>query len=686
MKHSSNSTAGKPALQLITRLVLATLGSAAMAGAVHAADGDQAQPITLSTITVTGEKIDRELDATIGAVTVLRSPQVDQGDMQSVYDVIDRVPNVSANADGMPNIRGVAGTGPATGVFSFISGARPRVSTSVDGVAESWAGQSYLGAGMWDVEQVEVLRGPQSTTQGRNTLGGAIIVNTRDPSFKWEGALRAGYENQDGKALLAAVISGPLVADELAFRLAAEGLRGNGFIDYKGGTFPWDPSEIRRNSVRAKLLWAPKSNPNLTAKLTVSQRTQKGEYLNFVEGADFFDYQFAGINSNTRRQDSSNTTIGADIEYTLTPNLSARLLASHSAYVARFEESGNDRFSLDLDEKNHMLEARLVYAPQGGAWQGVAGIYHFKRKQDLNAVPDGFVGKDKVSTMAVYGESTLALNPALDLIVGARFEREEQNRDVTAWPGRPWQGRVLTDISEPVFLPKLGLAYKVSPTTSLGLTARKGYNAGGGSIDWVTSQFYEFDKEEVQTYELSARTNLLGERVKLRANLFYNDYDGYQAMLNRRFVNLPKGSSQGLEFEARAAVSRTLELSGAIGLLDTEIRQAPEGNPAIAGNAFNYAPKVTANAGLRKQLGHGFVVDTNVSYVGKYFSEIDNDARYKAGGYMLANLNLGYDTGRYSIRAYVRNLADRKVLFYRNEKLGQVGQPRTIGLTVDARF
>jgi iron complex outermembrane receptor protein len=174
--------------------------------------------------------------------------------------------------------------------------------------------------------------------------------------------------------------------------------------------------------------------------------------------------------------------------------------------------------------------------------------------------------------------------------------------------------------------------------------------------------------------------------VKLRANVFYNDYDGYQALLNRRFVNLPEGRSHGLEFEARAMVSRTLELNGALGLLDTKVGKAPDGSPSLKGKEFNYAPEVTASAGFRQRFGDSVVLDTNVNYVGKYFSEIDNDPRFKAGGYLLANVNLAYETDSYSVRAYVRNLGNRDVLLYRNLNLGQVGQPRTFGVTFDTRF
>jgi iron complex outermembrane receptor protein len=680
-----------PRPQTLTRaLRCALLGFVAVTPVVtpamaQEAERDKDDEQRLATIVVTGEKIDRPLEDTTTAVSVLRDDATDSGETRSVYDLASRVPNMITNTAGLPTIRGVAGAGPANGVFSFISGARPRISTSVDGAAESWSGQRYVDAGLWDVEQVEVLRGPQSTTQGRNTIGGAIVVSTKDPTFDVEAAARAGYEDEDGKTLLAGMISGPL-SDEVAFRVAAESLRGHGFIDYVDADWPWDPSQIRRYNLRGKLLWKPSAAPDLSVKFTLSRRDQKGEYLNTVDGDDLFDYRFHGIASNTRYQDSSNTTATLDAAYAFSDAWAGHFLYSRGDYTARFQESGADRFSLNLDETSDTLETRFVYAPRDSATQGVIGAYYFRRAQDLLAAPDGFVGDDHVTTAALFGEGTLALSERWKLLAGGRYERERQERDVIAWPGKPWQGRVLTDISEPIFLPKLGVSVDLAATTALSLTARKGYNAGGGSLDWITSEFYEYEKEEVETAELGLRSRLADDRVSLAATVFQSDYDGYQALLNRRFVNVPRGRSRGAEVEATAQVSSRLEVFGSVGWLDTEVTRADAANPQILGNEFNNAPHLTANIGFKAHASDHVFFGAQLTRVGRYFSEIDNDPALRAGGYTVANLDVGYESTHYTVRGYVRNLTNEDVLYYRTSTLGQVGAPRTFGVIVDYRY
>jgi outer membrane receptor protein involved in Fe transport len=253
-----------------------------------------------------------------------------------------------------------------------------------------------------------------------------------------------------------------------------------------------------------------------------------------------------------------------------------------------------------------------------------------------------------------------------------------------------------TDTSETIFLPKAGIQYKL-PETTLGLTVRKGYNPGGGSLNFDNNfEYYEYDKETVVTYEISSRSLLLNKRLGFNATAFYNDYQGYQAALNsRRFVvNVAKGESYGLELDAAAQVSPTLNLYGALGWLNTKIKDGGTLGSVIKGNEFNYAPHFSANLGFKKKFGDWFV-SGNVSYTGEYYSGIENDKRAKAGDYTLANLQAGYDKGTYAIRAYVRNLFDQDILYEKSfgrrpglseVLVGDVGAPRTFGITLDYYF
>ncbi|VEB42670.1 Outer membrane cobalamin receptor protein [Chromobacterium violaceum] len=306
------------------------------------------------------------------------------------------------------------GTGPGTGYNTLVSGSRPRVSTTVDGMSESWNGQRYVDASPWDVEQIEVLRGrnppPGPQHHGRRHRG-----QHQGPDLRLGRRAAAGYEDKDGKVTLAGMISGP-ITDELAFRIAAEGLNGHSYVDYPGA-MPWDASEVKHSSFRGKLLWKPSALPGLTAKLTVSHRKNKGEYLNYVDG-NYFDYQYHRLSTEARYQDSFNNTVSTDLQYQFNDAWSAHLLLGHADNVSAFKDSDTPAFGMRLDEKSNTAEARLAYAPQNGWISGMVGVYYYDRDQDMNASPR-VAAKDKLKTEALYGETTLALGDKWSLNLAA---------------------------------------------------------------------------------------------------------------------------------------------------------------------------------------------------------------------------------------------------------------------------
>ena len=643
----------------------------------------------MDNITVTGEKINRSLSETVSSVTVLTDDQLQESHYTDVNQVIERVPNVIKHPFGIPNIRGVDGAGAAQGVFSFISGGRPRVSTSVDGLSESWTGVRYINTGLWDTKQVEVLRGPQSTTQGRNTLGGAVVVTTNDPTYEWEGKVRTGYENQDGKYQVAAVVSGPLIEDELAIRIAAERLSGNSFINYHldDSSWPKDPSESSSQSIRAKLLWEPLAIPELSAKLTLSQRNADGEYLNYINGPDFSDYDFDGDNHNTRLQNSEETSLSLDVQYQVSDDLTAYLLLGRQRYQTEFTQYPS-LFYMDLEENSTTFETRLAYDPAEGRISGVAGLYYYNKDEDILIYDGGFDGTDKIKTIAVFGEATVNLTDQLDLIAGGRIEREHQTRDIVAWPGTAWQGEVDLDHAKSIFLPKLGVAYHLSPNSTVSLTARRGYNAGGGALDWDDSEFYTFDEERVTTYEAGIRSALMDNRLNLSASLFYNQFDGYLAYVSPRFTNLPEAESYGLEFEANAQIAPSFNLFGSFGLLHSKISDTKIGYESLKGNEFGYAPDLTVNLGFDHIIKSNWKWGGNAHFVNDYYSDASNTETMKVDGYTTLNLHTAYDINpNITISGYVNNLTDEEVI-YRVTTYGQanVGAPRTLGVTLDYRF
>ncbi len=194
---------------------------------------------------------------------------------RDAYDALRFAPNVvETSPGGQPIIRGLdASGGPGFGGGAAFSGARPRATVFVDGVPQLSSITRGLESGVFDLEQVEVYRGPQSTIQGRNSLAGAIVVRTRDPTFEPEAILEGGVRTQGLTYFGGAAVSGPLVRDQVAARLAVDRQEGRGFDEY---TFPglnrarWNQDDAA--NARAKILVLPEALPAASAKLTLAHQ------------------------------------------------------------------------------------------------------------------------------------------------------------------------------------------------------------------------------------------------------------------------------------------------------------------------------------------------------------------------------------------------------------------------------
>jgi outer membrane receptor protein involved in Fe transport len=665
----------------------------------------------MGSLVVTGEKMDRSLQDTVTAVTVLTSGDVGSGSNLNIEDIYGKIPNVINSSMGGASVRGVDGAGATLGSVSFVTGARPKVSTRIDGVTEHWAGYTFLQSSLWDVQQVEVLRGPQSTTQGRNTIGGALVLKTNDPSFQMESAFRSGLKSSEGNQVyqLAGMVSGPLVEDNLAGRLTLESLTGNGFIAYGtegtdgGGNayeWPWDPSEIENLNIKGKLLFTPRSVPELSVLTTLSRRTAKGEYLNYVTGVtdeELKRYELITPIHNTRYQDSDVNALVLETAWDM-EDASFYLEYAYSDYVASFEQYASE-LDMDLDEKDHELETRMVYEPGAGRLKGVAGLYYYHRDKNL-LVPGAFtVRQDEITTYAAYADAVVAVTDNLDLIFGGRVENEGQKRDVMAW-----RTRFVTDTDETLFLPKLGANWKLGEQSSVGLLVRKGYSPGGASIDFVSEDYYEYGKEEVTTWEVTGRTGFLNDQSFLSATFFYNFYDDYQAYTENRddfqntvfgAINIKEVETYGIEVEATARVTSRLTLFGSVGLLDSEVTDSYEYYEKLVGNELGFAPDLNLAFGFTHQLTDNWSWGADASHVGSYYAYVENDEiqadspkSKTSGDYTVVNMTVGYTghDGNFSVRGYVNNLFDELVVLKHWDDEAQVGEPLNFGMVLDLKF
>ncbi len=671
---------------------LAIAFSAGQPALTHAAD-TAASGKALENVIVVGEKTDRSLKNTTSSVSVISEETLNSLQNYTINNTVAEVPNVVVTTGTAPNIRGVTGNGAAGGFNSITGGAKARVTTLIDGVAEPFVADLSGDSGIWDIEQIEVYRGPQSTSNGRNSIGGAVYIKTKDPSFDWEGAARLGYRDQDRYVDGAFMISGPIAEDTLAFRLSAQQLDAQTITDdsgYASNPPDYDLNQIDTRRLKGKLLWTP--TEDLRALLTYSSNNEQGDTGRvFYSAANPSAYERIWF----RDIETDSETTSLKLDYRISDGVAIETLIAYMDYSWGFhayEATPAAEQDMLFNESNLSVDTKLRLGQAGDTLSGFLGFAYFEREQDYNSTGSAaYGGDDESSSEAFYGELTYAMTERLRLIGGVRVEKEQQDRYFNyATVSR--EGNLNTD--KTLTLPKLALQYDLSDDTTLGLSARQGYNAPGGAFHYASGTYYYFDEEKVNTYEASVRSSLFDGRANFSANLFYNDYEGYQALSSSRvIVNVDEVNTYGLELELQALLTDRLQLNAGLGLLETDIADAGEGYPSATGNELSTAPNVTGNLGLYYHLSDALGAGLSARYVGEYFGDIDNTDERLAGDYTVARLNVDYRGDSWVINAYVNNLFDEEAVTVR-EPPGRgapdgyfaIVDPRTVGVSVTWNF
>ena len=431
---------------------------------VHAEEAEAPPAIAPGEIVVTGEKAARTLQHTPTSVAVTTPEKIARETLLSIQDVYARTANLSDTygSSGF-TIRGITNSGVGGG------GQADTASVYVDGAPIPRQALYGGPTDLWDVQQVEVLRGPQSTIQGLNALAGGIVIATRDPSLdRWSGDARVLWTDRNDRTFSAA-LGGPLIADELGLRLSAERRANRGVIRNvtRGG---YDDAMESLN-LRGKLKWTPSALPGVEAVASYNRVRREGGYLYQYARTDVPDY----YDNRTSTADQPNRGwIASDIAlFKLGVPLADGLKLSSATSWNRSRVQSvadSDNTAANLSTINNFYrfktltqELRLNY--EGNRLSALLGAWYYRRTGGLTArsqvnvtTPTGtitslltpYVGAtsaatiasayaqvlpvipvayaasqpERVETMALFGDARWRIADRLTLIGGFRLDRE----------------------------------------------------------------------------------------------------------------------------------------------------------------------------------------------------------------------------------------------------------------------
>jgi outer membrane receptor protein involved in Fe transport len=611
--------------------------------------------------------------------------------------ILELIPNVQMSSGGEgPTIRGQDTTGVSRDLPAFLGGARPRTTIIVDGRPSSYNEFIFGAAPLWDVERVEVFRSPQTTTQGQNSIAGAIFVNTQEPSFAPEFRARVIAGNAV-TTQFSAVATGAL-NDDIAVRVAG---------DYRSSR---PASVIGTNAVgvnsnrdlygmgRVRFLATPRKLPAAKLELvyahTESQMPQ-------VEG---LQPPF----KNRRNPDANYGIFRVNVDaltgrLRYAPSSKWSLVALVSAGASEAERFAPKGLGQALNNGSDMTAETIINWVPSAAVALVAGASHGRRKLDQYIDLSALVGegrfRDKQVATGFFADASWSGFGATMVSAGLRYQMDRQKR-IGALGAGPSAIPLDYDVTTSALLPKFSLALNFTPDLRAGFLVQRAYNPGGVTLRFDTGAPDPFEAESLWDYELFARGRLAAGALRYSANLFYYDIRNAQRAQpitvlapNGRTVtfadlfNVPQARTYGLEFEFDWRPSPRFSARVGIGLLDTKITKANPANGSFEGNAFGRAPRFSTSAAITWHPLDQLRLDVQARRNSGYFSDDANSPARHIGSWMRLDGRAEWEAGRYKLFGYARNVLDKFYLTYLfNANLATAGDPREFGFGLEARF
>ncbi|MEO7634758.1 MAG: TonB-dependent receptor [Sphingomicrobium sp.] len=671
----------------------------ALAAAAPSAPGDANRRSPPDAIIVTGERIRRTLRETASSVTVIDARDIATAPAPDrVEQMLAMVPNVQLGSGGEgPTIRGLDSTGPTRDLPAFVGGTRPRTTMIVDGRPLSFNEFIFGVQPLWDIARIEVFRSPQTTNRGQNSIAGAIIVQTRDPSFTAGYAARAIAGDRRGRQLSLSA-TGPLAGSQLAYRVAGDYRFSHPASKIADQVRGADPDRDEYGLIRAKLHAHPDALPGSDFGLTlVHSRSQMPQ----IEGvqAPFRARRDPNPGYGTFRTNVGTATATARFSTSDALAVDA-LLSSGDAHVRRFAPPGLG--ITNIRSRDVLGEVILTLRPSprlSGLFGASLMRTQLRQRIDLSA----FVGigrfADVQTGLGLFGEWTAQLGSKAKATAGLRYQRDRQRRaGGVVGPGAD----IRLDYARAfdAWLPKFSIEYALSPQISVGGLVQKAYNPGGTTLRFDTGRPDPFGAERLWDYELFARATAFGGRVSAALNLF--TYDIRDAQRARTIIvltpsgapvtfadlsNVPRARASGLEANFDARLSATLRARFALGLLRTRITRTLPENALFAGKDFQRSPGFSASAALDWQPARAVELSAQLRHNAGYFSDDANDRARRITGSTTIDARAGWTHRGLSLFAYGRNLTDEFHLTYLfTPSFGTAGDPRELGVGVELRF
>jgi outer membrane receptor protein involved in Fe transport len=643
------------------------------------------------------------------SVSVFTSGQIRDMAVQHFEELVNAVPNLNWSGDGNRaryfQIRGV-------GELEQYEGApNPSVGFLIDDIDFSGIGSI---ATLFDLQQIEVLRGPQGTRYGANALAGMIYMRSTVPSAETDGRLKLTAGSDDAQAAGIAFGGSLDAGDSLLYRLSAQRYRSDGFRH--NAYLHRDDTNVRdETTVHGRLRWLPADAWQIDAALL---------YADADDGYDAFALDNGYTTLSDKPGRDAQRSVGASVKAEYSGWDSAVLTAITSAADSDIDfgfdaDWGNPDswapVTYDYVSVNRRSRSTLSQEVRLTSTDWLFGLYGLRLVDELTTINQGeyydpgsgyadslddrLESRYVATNVAAFGQYRWQLGESTRITVGLRGEqRKTDYRDSSGLREAP---------SESMAGGALTLRHAHSPLVSSYLTLSRGYKAGGFNLGVVPEDRREFGTESLWNLEAGVKATLLDGTLSIDAAVFADRRRDQQVRTSFQLVpgdpasfvfytdNAASGRMRGLEASLRYAPDDAWDWYLNVGLLDATFEDFVTPQVDLSGREQAHAPGYTLAAGGRYRNAAGFFIRLDATARDAFYFDVSNDQ--KSWPYALVHARVGYEADSWTIQLWARNLADRRYavrgFYFGNEPPDfpdmlyvRLGDPRQLGITFDKRF
>ena len=664
---------------------VAAQADAATQTADAAPDGD---------IVVTARQREESLKDVPIAITALTGTELRERQVNAIKDIAAYTPGLSINSDSVGrafiSIRGIGTT--------LIDTVQPGVGIFIDGVYQP--NTSYLNSPIVDVARIEVLRGPQGTLFGNNTLGGAINVITRQPSDTWTGRFDAAVAGTDDYASVSGSVSGPIAPGLLQFRIGGAYHAQNGFGFNTGANARLNPLE--QASINGTLRLTPASWAVFT--LNGSYDHVYGGNTQYIHVAGPTDYTLDGATNAPSRAGITYKAVNLKGEFNL-DSIHTKLTAIGAFNQKDLSASGDgDYGAVDLLRTvggTHLvtytaeLRADTQWSDNVSTLIGVYGDRYITRSEGTNTLnltalyaalglPIVVPVTQSTSTTYLHNDTRAVFGTAffkfgtLDLAVGGRYDHQRligSQVNSGAFFAPP-------DYVKSAFQPRVTLTNHWTPDFMTYASVSKGIRGGGQNGPGTRPQDVTYKGDYVWTYEVGTKFSALDHRLTVSADVFYNDYHDFIGQNSLApnstgagfvAINLNTGhvKSYGAELEAHLRVTNNWRIDGGVSYLHARITDDSQyfatTGTHVSTDHIIFTPDYNFNASTTYTVPVGdndLVFDAGIVGKGsRYGSSLDPLVAPLLKGYTLTNASIAFKfSSGFTIAAFGTNLFNTKYI------------------------